>query len=94
MHEKDQEVEFHGLKKWIKKGEYLVSIMANDGTIWTYTSKTMPIFNFATTKIFQAQESGIAEVKGIEKGDTFYFSIQGIKVSKVYDFVFQEDMPG
>ena len=85
-------VEFQGLKKWLKRGEYIVSTIADDGTIWTYTTASMPIFNFGTTKIFQAQESGVAEVSGIERGDEFYFSIQGIKVQKIYDFVYQEEM--
>ncbi len=88
----NHKIHFQGLKKWMKQGEYIVSTIAEDGTIWTYTSKNMPIFNFETTKIFQAQESGVAEVSGIEKGDEFYFSIQGIKVLKVYDFLYQEDL--
>jgi hypothetical protein len=53
-------VDFQGLKKWMKQGEYIVSTIADDGTIWTYTTTSMPIFNFGTTKIFQAQESGAA----------------------------------
>ena len=34
----------------------------------------------------------VAEVSGVEKGDEFYFSIQGIRVSKVYDYTYSEDM--
>jgi len=66
--------------------------MSDDGTIWTYTSKVLPIFDFGNTKIFQAQESGVAEVQGVERGDELYFSIQGIKVSKIYDFFYQDDI--
>lgn len=84
-------VEFQGLRKWLKKGEYIISTLAEDGTIWTFTSKAIPIFDFRTTKIFQAQESGMAEIKGVERGEEFYFSIQGIKVSKVYDFYCQDE---
>jgi len=93
MHKERPKIEFQGLKKWMKRGEYIISTIAEDGTIWTYTTTVIPIFDFRTTKIFQAQESGLAEIKGVEKGDEFYFSIQGIKVSKVYDFYFQDDMP-
>jgi hypothetical protein len=86
-------VEFQGMRKWLKKGEYIISTISEDGTIWTFTTDTIPIFDFRTTKIFQAQESGMAEIKGVERGEEFFFSIQGIKVSKVYDFYFQEDNP-
>ncbi len=85
-------LEFQGLKKWMSQGEYIISTMSDDGTIWTYTSKVLPIFDFGNTKIFQAQESGVAEVQGVERGDELYFSIQGIKVSKVYDFFYQDDI--
>ena len=56
--------EFQGIKKWLKQGEYIISTISDDGTIWTYTSKALPIFDFGNTKIFQAQESGVAEVSG------------------------------
>jgi len=92
MYNKDGTIEFQGLKKWLKQGEYIISTIADDGTIWTYTTKVLPIFDFGNTKIFQAEESGIAEVRGVEKDDEFYFSIQGIKVSKIYDFFYQEDL--
>ena len=92
MYNKDAKIEFQGLKKWLKQGEYIISTIADDGTIWTYTTKVLPIFDFGNTKIFQAEESGIAEVRGVEKNDEFYFSIQGIKVSKIYDFFYQEDL--
>lgn len=92
MHKERPKIEFQGLKKWMKQGEYIISTMSDDGTIWTFTTKTLPIFDFRTTKIFQAQESGLAEIKGVERGDEFFFSIQGIKVSKVYDFYYQEDL--
>ncbi len=85
-------LEFQGLKKWMSQGEYIISTMSDDGTIWTCTSKVLPIFDFGNTKIFQAQESGVAEVQGVERGDELYFSIQGIKVSKVYDFFYQDDI--
>ncbi|HWR67784.1 MAG TPA: hypothetical protein VN416_02070 [Desulfomonilia bacterium] len=84
--------EFQGMKKWLKQGDYIISTIAEDGTIWTYTSKALPIFDFGNTKIFQAQESGVAEVSGVEKGDEFYFSIQGIRVSKIYDYSYAEDL--
>ncbi|HDP26287.1 MAG TPA: hypothetical protein ENN34_12720 [Deltaproteobacteria bacterium] len=92
MYQHAQKVEFQGLKKWLKRGEYILSTIADDGTIWTYTTTALPIFDFGTTKIFQAQESGIAEVQGVEKGDEFYFSIQGIRVLKIYDYIFSEDL--
>ena len=92
MYNKDVKIEFQGLKKWLKQGEYIISTIADDGTIWTYTTKVLPIFDFGNTKIFQAEESGIAEVKGVEKDDEFYFSIQGIRVSKIYDYCYAEDM--
>lgn len=92
MHNKDVRIEFQGLKKWLKQGDYIISTIADDGTIWTYTTKVLPIFDFGNTKIFQAQESGVAEVSGVEKDDEFYFSIQGIRVAKIYDFSFQEDL--
>jgi hypothetical protein len=84
--------EFQGMKKWLKQGEYIISTISEDGTIWTYTSRALPIFDFGNTKIFQAEESGVAVVKGVERGDEFFFSIQGIKVSKVYDYSYSEDM--
>ena len=87
------DIDFQGLKKWMKQGEYIVSTVGLDGTIWTYATNAIPIFDFGNTKIFQAQESGVAEVTGIEKGDEFYFSIQGIRVSKIYDFSYKEDAP-
>ncbi|HOO36998.1 MAG TPA: hypothetical protein PLU81_03430 [Deltaproteobacteria bacterium] len=92
MYNKDVKIEFQGLKKWLKQGEYIISTIADDGTIWTYTTKVLPIFDFGNTKIFQAEESGIAEVRGVERDDEFYFSIQGIRVSKIYDFFYQEDL--
>jgi hypothetical protein len=92
MYNDDEKIEFQGLKKWMKQGEYIISTIADDGTIWTYTTKVLPIFDFGNTKIFQAQESGIAEVSGVERDDEFYFSIQGIRVSKVYDFFYQEEL--
>lgn len=84
-------MEFQGLKKWMNQGEYIISTIAEDGTIWTYTTPSLPIFDFGTTKIFQAQESGIAEVTGVERDSELYFSIQGIKVSKIYDYVFLDE---
>jgi len=92
MYRDNTRFEFQGIKKWLKQGEYIISTISDDGTIWTYTSKALPIFDFGNTKIFQAQESGVAEVSGIEKGDEFFFSIQGIRVSKVYDYTYSEDM--
>lgn len=92
MYSENQKFEFQGLKKWMRQGEYIISTIAEDGTIWTYTSKALPIFDFGNTKIFQAQESGVAEVRGVERGDEFFFSIQGIKVSKVYDYTYAEDL--
>ncbi len=92
MYSEHPKIEFQGLKKWLKQGEYIISTIADDGTIWTYTTKFLPIFDFGNTKIFQAQESGMAEVRGMEKDDEFYFSIQGIRVAKVYDFFYQEDL--
>ena len=92
MYRENTRFEFQGIKKWLKQGEYIISTISDDGTIWTYTSKALPIFDFGNTKIFQAQESGVAEVSGVEKGDEFFFSIQGIRVSKVYDYTYSEDM--
>lgn len=92
MYREHPKIAFQGLKKWLKQGEYIISTIADDGTIWTYTTKVLPIFDFGNTKIFQAQESGLAEVKGVEKDDEFYFSIQGIRVVKIYDFFYQEDL--
>jgi hypothetical protein len=92
MHNEYSNLEFQGLKKWMSQGEYIISTMSDDGTIWTFTAKVLPIFDFGSTKIFQAQESGVAEVKGVERGDELYFSIQGIKVSKIYDFFYQDDV--
>lgn len=92
VYSENQKFEFQGLKKWMRQGEYIISTIAEDGTIWTYTSKALPIFDFGNTKIFQAQESGVAEVRGVERGDEFFFSIQGIKVSKVYDYTYAEDL--
>ena len=92
MYSENQKFEFQGLKKWMRHGEYIISTIAEDGTIWTYTSKALPIFDFGNTKIFQAQESGVAEVRGVERGDEFFFSIQGIKVSKIYDYTYAEDL--
>ena len=86
--------EFQGLKKWMKKGEYIVSTISQDGTIWTFTTKSLPIFDFGNTKIFQAEESGVAEVSGTERGDEFFFSIQGIRVTKIYDYTYAEDLEG
>jgi len=91
MSTKYLKMEFQGLKKWMNQGEYIISTIAEDGTIWTYTTSSLPIFDFGTTKIFQAQESGIAEVTGVERDSELYFSIQGIKVSKIYDFVFLDE---
>jgi hypothetical protein len=84
-------MEFQGFRKWLRQGEYIISTIGVDGTIWTCTTQSLPVFDFGTTKIFQAQESGVAEVRGVEKGNDLYFSIQGIKVSQVYDFFYQED---
>ena len=92
MHSDNSKLEFQGLKKWMSRSEYIISTMSDDGTIWTFTSKILPIFDFGNTKISQAQESGLAEVKGVERGDELYFSIQGIKVCKIYDFFYQDDM--
>lgn len=92
MYSENQKFEFQGMKKWMRQGEYIISTIAEDGTIWTYTSKALPIFDFGNTKIFQAQESGVAEVRGVERGDEFFFSIQGIKVSKIYDYTYAEDL--
>jgi len=92
MYSENQKFEFQGLKKWMRQGEYIISTIAEDGTIWTYTSKALPIFDFGNTKIFQAQESGVAEVRGVERGDEFFFSIQGIKVSNIYDYTYAEDL--
>ncbi len=92
MYAEERKIEFQGMKKWMKQGEYIVSTMAEDGTIWTFTTKHLPIFDFGNTKIFQAQESGVAEVTGEERGDEFFFSIQGIRVSKIYDFFYQDDV--
>jgi hypothetical protein len=78
--------DFQGMKKWLMQGEYIISIIADDGTIWTHATKKLPIFDFSTTKIFQAQESGVAEIRGIEREGDFFFSIEGIKVSKIYDY--------
>jgi hypothetical protein len=89
MHRDNPKFEFQGMKKWIMQGEYIISTIADDGTIWTYASKILPIFDFSNTKIFQAQESGVAETRGMERGDEFFFSIQGIRVSKVYDYSWQ-----
>jgi hypothetical protein len=84
--------EFEELTEWVKQGEYIISILSDDdSTIWCFTSKAIPIFNFGSTKIFQAQESGVMKVSGIEKGDEFYFSIQGIRVSKIYDYRHSEE---
>lgn len=91
QNEEDVKVDFQGFKKWMKRGEYIISTISDDGTIWAYTSNAIPIFDFQTTKIFQAQESGMAEIKGVEKGNEFFFSIQGIKVSKVYDYYLSEE---
>jgi hypothetical protein len=91
-HQENRKFEFQGIKKWLRRGEYIISTISEDGTIWTYTSPVLPIFDFGNTKIFQAQESGLAEVSGVERGDEFYFSIQGIRVSKVYDYCYADDM--
>lgn len=89
----DHRIEFQGLKKWVKQGEYIISMIADDDTtIWTFTLKFLPIFDFGNTKIFRAEESGVAEVRGIDRGGDLYFSITGIKVSKVYDFMYAEDL--
>ncbi len=82
-----EEAKFQGLKKWISQGEYIISTVGLDGTIWTFTTMSLPIFDFGTTKVFRAQESGVAEVSGIENGDDVLFSIKGIKVSRIYDFI-------
>ena len=92
MYGETPKFEFQGMKKWMKQGEYIISTISEDGTIWTYTTKALPIFDFGNTKIFQAQESGVAEVRGVERGDEFFFSIQGIRVSKVYDYAYAEDV--
>lgn len=92
MYNENNRLEFQGLKQWMRRGEYLISTMAEDGTIWTFTSKDLPIFDFGNTKIFQAQESGVAEVRGVERGEEMYFSIQGIRVLKVYDFFYQDEV--
>jgi len=92
MYREAPKFEFQGMKKWLKQGEYIISTISEDGTIWTYTTKALPIFDFGNTKIFQAQESGVAEVRGVERGDEFFFSIQGIKVSKIYDYAYAEDV--
>lgn len=92
MHSEKQKIEFQGFKKWLHEGEYIISTLSDDGTIWTYTANDLPIFNFGSTKIFQAEESGVAEIRGVERDDEFYFSIHGIRVSKVYDFFFHEDV--
>jgi len=84
--------EFEGIRTWLNRGDYIISTISEDGTIWTYTSKALPIFDFGSTKIFQAQESGVAEVTGVEKGEELYFSIQGIRVSKEYDYFYADDM--
>jgi hypothetical protein len=78
---------FQGFKEWIWQGEYIISTVGSDGTVWTFSAKNIPIFDFCTTKIFKAQESGVAEVRGIETGDDVLFSIKGIKVSRIYDFI-------
>lgn len=92
MYKDNNKFEFQGMKKWLRQGEYIISTISEDGTIWTYTSKALPIFDFGNTKIFQAQESGVAEVRGVERGDEFFFSIQGIRVSKIYDYSYVEDL--
>jgi hypothetical protein len=92
MYRDNQKFEFQGMKKWMKQGEYIISTISEDGTIWTYTTKALPIFDFGNTKIFQAQESGVAEVRGVERGDEFFFSIQGIRVLKIYDYTYAEDI--
>ena len=92
MYRDNNKFEFQGMKKWLRQGEYIISTISEDGTIWTYTSKALPIFDFGNTKIFQAQESGVAEVRGVERGDEFFFSIQGIRVSKIYDYSYVEDL--
>lgn len=92
MYRDNNKFEFQGMKKWLRQGEYIISTISEDGTIWTYTSKALPIFDFGNTKIFQAQESGVAEVRGVERGDEFFFSIQGIRVSKIYDYSYIEDL--
>ena len=66
MHKDNSKIEFQGLKKWMKQGEYIISTIADDGTIWTFTSKVLPIFDFGNTKIFQPRNR-IAELRGVER---------------------------
>lgn len=91
-YQENRKFEFQGMKKWLSRGEYIISTISEDGTIWTYSSKVLPIFDFGSTKIFQAQESGVAEVSGVERGEEFYFSIQGVRVTKVYDYCYAEEL--
>jgi hypothetical protein len=89
---KSTKLEFIGLNKWMKQGEYILSTISDDGTIWTYESKILPIFNFENTKVFRVEESGVVEVVGTQKGDEFYFQINGIKVKKIYDYSYAEEI--
>jgi hypothetical protein len=89
--QKEKKIDFQGLRGFIRRGEYIVSTIADDGTLWTCTVPAIPIFNFGTTKIFQAVENGYVEIKGKEKGDEFSFSIKGAKVEKIYDFYKKEN---
>lgn len=91
MQHERTEIEFQGMKQWLKRGEYIISTLSDDGTLWTYTASALPIFDFRRTKIFQALESGPAEIKLLERNDTLFFSIKGVKVSPVYDFDSPED---
>jgi hypothetical protein len=79
--------EFFGFREYARKGEYIISVMSpNHETLWSYLSPEIPIFDFALTKIFQVEENGLVEVRGMEKDNQFFFSIYGAKVKKVYDF--------
>lgn len=91
MHKERAKIEFQGQKQWLKRGEYIIATMSDDGTIWSYTTPALPIFDFGRTKIFQAQESGPAEIKLLERDDELLFSIRGVKVRRIYDFACQED---
>ncbi len=83
----DNNFEFHGFTlEPVRKNEYIISLITDGGDVWSFVTKTIPIFNFYSTKIFQIMEDGMATSQGMEKGNEFYFSIQGVKVKKIYDF--------
>ena len=76
------------LKKYVKKGEYIISVLADEDTVWTFTALVLPIFDFKITKIFQADESGKIEIHCLKQEGNLYFDVRGIKIKKIFDLNF------